>query len=875
MLNKQLLSFRKLKVLALLPLVAVLFTSVFATPLFFSTPASAAPADSKKDCNDAGGAWQSDNTCLVGIDMVSGDGPQEREENCENANGTLVDDNNESARENNTPVSGCLYNSPGASGSSSQGLVCEGNLVLVSDPDNAGEQICATPTDKYTDESSCSDAGGIWAGDRREGGRIVEGMGCLLPAEAETGDGDDEEEENTCQVEGIGWIVCPVVNAIASMTDGAYGVISSMLETPASMFDSSDSTGSYNAAYSAWSLMRTVANVAFTIALLIIIYSQISSVGISNYGVKKLLPRLIIAAVLVNISFYVCALAVDISNTVGYSIYNLVSAASNLVETDAPGFNGGDTVDFSYIFGGVLAGTLLVGGVAWAGISVLLPIALAVVIAIITVVIVLTIRQALIILLVIISPLAFVAFLLPNTENMYKKWQGLFITMLAMFPAISLVFAGSAMAGKIVMASSDDVLVQLMGAGITVIPLFITPVVMKTAGTVLNRITGNVGMGAKNSLGGKIKSLRESDKKRMRNNRLAGAQYKGIRGGYNRVMGAHNRIGARIKAAGQRNQLRGQAAENELMLGSQENYLKKQALNSDPPNAQVRTNAAIRGQLQADEQTDVKNAKAEFAPLNADELKAQLQRAINGGDKIKMMASLDLLDGMGNKGVSHIEDVMLTSGDSLSGEMRTEFARSVSGNMMGKSETLKRYATSTKKDGSGLSAEEARQEAINGASNFSMEKLRGQIPRMQKQMINSGKLSNNTLETALDPKNIGGFEDEVITSMRKQLAQQGGGTPTSSQSKQPNGSTSQQNQSNQQSSQVDQYSQNRNARSDSTGQQQSSPSPAAPPSAPQSGSAPAQDFNPNTQRNPGPASDFSGGSNQTDSGLYIPRNPKR
>jgi hypothetical protein len=120
---------------------------------------------------------------------------------------------------------------------------------------------------------------------------------------------------------------------------------------------------------------------------------------------------------------------------------------------------------------------------------------LAALIAIVTVFLVLSLRQALIVLLVVIAPLAFVAYLLPNTETWFKKWRDLFQTLLLMYPIISIIFGASALASKIVMGTAKGdyaIAIQLMGAGISVIPLAITPIVMKTAGGLLNRFGGIV-----------------------------------------------------------------------------------------------------------------------------------------------------------------------------------------------------------------------------------------------------------------------------------------------------------------------------------------------------------------------------------------------
>src|SRR5690606_3575128 len=113
---------------------------------------------------------------------------------------------------------------------------------------------------------------------------------------------------------------------------------------------------------------------------------------------------------------------------------------------------------------------------------------IAAALAIITVFLVLTLRQALIILLIVIAPLAFVAYLLPNTEDWFTKWRKLLMTLLLMYPIIAVIFGASALASSIVMNSASGdykAVIQIMGACIAILPLAITPVVMKTAGGVL------------------------------------------------------------------------------------------------------------------------------------------------------------------------------------------------------------------------------------------------------------------------------------------------------------------------------------------------------------------------------------------------------
>lgn len=294
-----------------------------------------------------------------------------------------------------------------------------------------------------------------------------------------------KDNKTSCAIQGIGWIVCPVTNFLAKIVDAAYGFVSSLL-TVQPLLTTGDSKGVYDA----WAIMRNFANVAFVIAFLVIIFSQLTSIGITNYGIKRMLPRIIISAILVNISFWICAIAIDISNILGTSLTDLFTSLKAQVNLPEAGDFGASGSGWEGIAGGILAGTAVAAAAIYIGLSALLPMLIAALLAIVTVFLVLSLRQALIILLVVIAPLAFVAYLLPNTENWFKKWRELFQTLLLMFPIISIIFGASALASKIVMGTASGpyaIAIKLMGAGISIIPLAITPIVMKSAGGVLSR----------------------------------------------------------------------------------------------------------------------------------------------------------------------------------------------------------------------------------------------------------------------------------------------------------------------------------------------------------------------------------------------------
>jgi len=306
--------------------------------------------------------------------------------------------------------------------------------------------------------------------------------------------GAEDSKTTSCVVQGIGWIVCPVTNFFANAMDWLFNVLSGFLAVrPAQVTQT-------NSLYRAWSYMRNFANVAFVIAFLVIIYSQVSTIGISNYGIKKILPRLIVAAVLVNISYWICAIAIDISNIAGYSIQDIfISMRKGLVGVEGNSWNVGSwqSVTGFVLSGGTAVTALGIGAysaLAGAGgaIYLLLPILLGVLMAVLVALLVLAARQAIITILVILSPLAFVAYILPNTEKYFKRWHELGTTLLVMFPAFSVVFGGAQLAGTAIIQNADSINLIILGMAVQVAPLAITPLLMRVSGSLLTKVAGLV-----------------------------------------------------------------------------------------------------------------------------------------------------------------------------------------------------------------------------------------------------------------------------------------------------------------------------------------------------------------------------------------------
>lgn len=295
-----------------------------------------------------------------------------------------------------------------------------------------------------------------------------------------------ESEAKDCKLGPFGWVLCPMVRGVGEATAGIYTMIEGFFTIRSSqMFGD----GSSSDAYKIWSIFRDIANVVFAILLLIVVMSQVTGLGISNYGIKKMLPRMIAMAIVINSSWWISVALVDLSNLVGWSIRSLLQ---NIVESPATSSEGfGRSVINGSDF--IAAGTIVVAGasaIALAGLA--LSLLVAALIALVTVVAVLILRDAAIILLVVISPLAFAMAILPNTEKLFDQWKKIFQAMLVIYPTTSLIFGVSILASNILMSTTQNAFNILLFSLIPVIPLFMIPSIFKKSLTSLGAIGASI-----------------------------------------------------------------------------------------------------------------------------------------------------------------------------------------------------------------------------------------------------------------------------------------------------------------------------------------------------------------------------------------------
>lgn len=308
----------------------------------------------------------------------------------------------------------------------------------------------------------------------------------------------------SCDNSGISlsWIMCPIINGMVGAVSDIYTklIVPELKVTPIITNSSapgctpsgSDTNCDPAHAYEIWSDFRLYGNIILVIALLFLIFAEILGGGIVEaYTLKKMLPRILIAAILINLSIYIVAALVDISNVVGSGITYLISEPFNASGTNVIKLS---TLSDFLIGGGSIATIWAIGALATAVIPfLLLFIVLPAFIAIIGVILTILLRQALIVLLVLSAPIAFALYCLPNTEQYFKKWWNLLFKTLLIFPIVSIFFAlSTALAITLSSTGGADPITQILAVIALFVPLFLIPFAFKIAGGVLGGVYGAV-----------------------------------------------------------------------------------------------------------------------------------------------------------------------------------------------------------------------------------------------------------------------------------------------------------------------------------------------------------------------------------------------
>ena len=329
------------------------------------------------------------------------------------------------------------------------------------------------------------------------------------------GGGAGQDSNATCEVawnNPLSWIMCPVFNGLADLTDWIFrNLVQPFLYTAPVSTDSSDPS------YQAWSSFRVFANVILILAMLVVVFGQtIGGGAIDAYTAKKMLPRILAAAILINLSVYIVNFLIDFTNVLGQGIGDLLWApfanggGGSFQISMAATVTGAGTVAIMGLVGGAAIAGFLLGAVGGGGLFVAMTALIPAVLALLGVFATVVIRQGLLLFLIITSPIAFVLYVLPNTEQYFKKWWDLLFKTLMMYPIIIIIFTMADILSVMVLRSADVTTVVdnpatasisqgvagLVAFTLQFLPLFLIPFAFKFAGSAITSIYGAISGGS-------------------------------------------------------------------------------------------------------------------------------------------------------------------------------------------------------------------------------------------------------------------------------------------------------------------------------------------------------------------------------------------
>ncbi len=212
-----------------------------------------------------------------------------------------------------------------------------------------------------------------------------------------------------------------------------------------------------------WGSLLVIANILLVIAFLIMTVSTALDLGIfSNYTVKKMLPRVMIAAVAANLSWSICAFMITTVNFVGIGMQqfliapftaDLNTSLSNTVTQTVDG-SSASTFATPEVQGAMVVGIGILIYLVFASSGGLLLLFGAVALgAVLIAMLVVLLRRVMLIILIVFAPIAFMFWAFPGGDGIFKKWWKLFMQMLLIFPFAMILFASGVIISTLMAAN--------------------------------------------------------------------------------------------------------------------------------------------------------------------------------------------------------------------------------------------------------------------------------------------------------------------------------------------------------------------------------------------------------------------------------------
>ena len=284
---------------------------------------------------------------------------------------------------------------------------------------------------------------------------------------------DSYVEVKKCDKGGLGFILCPIQEGLVDVVEQLNQWLGKLLDINSSGFQNEDLRN-------ASQQILNIANAIYALIFLVIIFANGLSLGIDNYTLKKVVPRLVAAIVLSQFAFWITGAFIEFGNVLGRAVSQFFLG---LASSAAGGASGGT--------GGIATG--LVGALAVVGAVLLIIFFLIIVIvAILVVLAVLALRWAVLYVLILVAPLAFAANVLPNTEKLWKLWSSNLVKLVMMYPIIMAIVSGSTFLGTVMTSDSNPTVIQIIGAFLPFMGFLLAPKALKWSGSIMAATGGKV-----------------------------------------------------------------------------------------------------------------------------------------------------------------------------------------------------------------------------------------------------------------------------------------------------------------------------------------------------------------------------------------------
>lgn len=358
------------------------------------------------------------------------------------------------------------------------------------------------------------------------------------------------ESENT---EGFEFIFCGLISMADKTMSKLQQQIDSVLDIRADEYA--------NQGYrDAWAIIARISTSLLVLVALVMVFSTALSFGpFDAYTIRKILPKLVIAVIFMQLSWFLCTTFIELISSVGRGVEAILVAPfatgrSSITDLGDLLFNISSNDDSQSLFalaayGGTVGGAVAAGG-AILGIFTLLIFVLGAAISMIIGFFVLLMRKVIIIAMLIFAPIAILCWILPNTDKVYKMWWGTFSKLLYMYPiiiaflTIGKIFAWTASGVEAGDSATfiDAALSSVSTFALVIIgyfaPFFLIPLTYKFAGGVFNQLTGMVNNKSKGLVDrpkkwlGDRKGTRRQEKVGEAASRLAEARRRGEVGSF-------------------------------------------------------------------------------------------------------------------------------------------------------------------------------------------------------------------------------------------------------------------------------------------------------------------------------------------------------